>query len=568
MRGEDLFPRSFIISLDPPSNYFGPPSVFLENPDTHIRHIEDNEDCLPLKHRITLDVDDIPTSLKDAIRLFVLARAIRLARGQVRTHSSMLVNVSRFTDVQRQIRNAVHTQLSTIQTAVRLYGDLPIYDALEDPEVKALHDVWHEEYASTGFEWAEVQSRLHESASSIRVIEVNSRSSGSLDYSSSKQDGLNVIAVGGFSLSRGLTLEGLLVSYFLRNSVMYDTLMQMGRWFGYRQGYEDLCRVWMPEDAQGWYEHIADSTEELRSEFRNMEASRATPEEFGLKVRSHPDNLVVTARNKMGTGAPFVLKIGLAGRLIETHALRRDVESLESNREAVRRLVSRMGEVGIALETAEDGDFGWLVRRVPVRLVRGFLSEFVNHEASIVTDGAPVGRYIQAREESELALWDVLFVSVKESSRLLDDSLGIPIRCARRTLGRKSNTNTLLVGNRQRVSGRGIERVGLSPQQRSDAERNYEREHNQRGRAEGQKIQFPDWIYRLERSTPLLMVHLIEITTENEDERVAPPVVAWGISFPPTTLEEQRVEYVVNTAWLRENYGEDLDEDEMSGDDD
>ena len=101
-----------------------------------------------------------------------------------------------------------------------------------------------------------------------------------------------------------------MVSYFMRNSMMYDTLMQMGRWFGYRPGYEDICRIWMPEAAQGWYEHIAESIEELRGEFRSMEASNATPEEFGLKVRSHPDTLIVTARNKMGTGASVVVSIG------------------------------------------------------------------------------------------------------------------------------------------------------------------------------------------------------------------------------------------------------------------
>ena len=111
----------------------------------------------------------------------------------------------------------------------------------------------------------------------IRVVEVNSQSPGTLDYTGNRQDGLNVIAVGGFSLSRGLTLEGLMVSYFLRNSMMYDTLMQMGRWFGFRPDYQDLCRIWMPDEAQGWYEHIAESIEELRSELRSMEASNATP---------------------------------------------------------------------------------------------------------------------------------------------------------------------------------------------------------------------------------------------------------------------------------------------------
>ena len=152
----------------------------------------------------------------------------------------------------------------------------------------SLHTVWEHEFHDTEFDWAQVQSRLLEAASPIRVVEVNSQSPGTLDYSGNRQDGLNVVAVGGFSLSRGLTLEGLMVSYFLRNSMMYDTLMQMGRWFGYRPDYQDLCRIWMPDAAQGWYEHIAESIEELRSELRGMEASNATPEDFGLKVRSHP----------------------------------------------------------------------------------------------------------------------------------------------------------------------------------------------------------------------------------------------------------------------------------------
>ena len=98
-----------------------------------------------------------------------------------------------------------------------------------------------------------------------------------------------------------------MVSYFLRNSMMYDTLMQMGRWFGYRPDYEDLCRVWMPEEAESWYRHIAISIEELREEMRRMEDANATPEQFGLKVRSHPDTLIVTARNKMGTGEQIVV---------------------------------------------------------------------------------------------------------------------------------------------------------------------------------------------------------------------------------------------------------------------
>ena len=567
MLGEDLFPRSFIVSLDPPSNYFGATAVFLENSGKHIRHIRDNEDRLPIKHRKDYVVSSIPGSLENAVRVFVLGRAIRLARGHLREHCSMLVNASRFTNVQRQLRNEIHFLLDRMRRSIRVNGALPENTAILDPEIEALHGVWVREFCDKEFDWIDIQKLLLDAAAPIRVVEVNSQSSGTLDYGANRQDGLNVIAVGGFSLSRGLTLEGLMVSYFMRNSVMYDTLMQMGRWFGYRPEYEDLCRIWMPEDAQGWYEHIAESIEELRGEFRVMEASNATPEEFGLKVRSHPDTLIVTARNKMGTGADVVVSIGLASRLIETHTLRRDERSLELNRDAARRFARRLARFGYPVETAEHVEFGRLLRRVPVESVISFLSEFQNHEGSMLTDGDPVRRYIEERRGDELAEWDVLFAGVQDESRIQDTSLGITIRRQLRTEGPRSDGRTLLVGSRQRVSTRGIERTGLTDEQRHLAEQEYRDELERDGRSSDRRLNIPDRVYRSIRSKPLLMIHLIDIVTNGDVAFVPQPVVAWGISFPSTRRKEKRVEYVVNTTWVLENFRDDIDEDEMLGDD-
>ena len=578
MRGEDLFPRSFIVSLDPPSNYFGATDVFLEGGDQYIfesgnqyiRHVEDNEDYLPIKHGKDFILSSIPPSLTNAVRTFIVGRAIRLARGDERQHCSMLVNASRFIDVQQQLRNEIHAHLDGMQRSIRLYGALPPEAALLDPEIRALHAVWEREFHNTEFDWAEVYSRLHEAASPISVVEVNSRSPRTLDYSGNQQNGLNVIAVGGFSLSRGLTLEGLMVSYFLRNSMMYDTLMQMGRWFGYRPNYQDLCRIWMPEEARGWYEHVAESIEELRGELRSMEASNATPEEFGLRVRSHPDTLFVTARNKMGTGAPIVVNIGLASRLIETHALRRDYESLETNRNAARRLVQRLEKSGFPVRDNEKDDFGFLLQGVPVAPILQFLTEFLNHEGSPLTDGETVRRYIEERANDELPEWDVLFASLGERSDTeTDETLGRPIRCQQRKAGKKSDAKTLLVSNRHRVSSRGIEKTGLSPKLRCLAARNFREELKRNGKfIEGSPIHYPDRIYRELRTKPLLMIHLIDVEPRAPSASLDQPVLAWGISFPATNKAEKRVEYVVNTTWLRENYREDVEEDEMQGDDD
>ena len=252
MLGHDLFPRDFIVSLDPPDNYFGATKVFSDDAERIVRHVDDHADVLPLKHRIDHHVTELPETLEAAVRVFVVARAIRLARGHVGRHNSMLVNVSRFVAVQGQIRNEIHRLVGRIRGSARVNGSRPPAQATRDPEIAALRQAFEEHYVdSCGVFWPDVQSRLHESASAVNVVEVNSRAAGSLDYAAHETSGLNVIAVGGFSLSRGLTLEGLVVSYFLRNSMMYDTLLQMGRWFGYRRGYEDLCRVWMPEGGGG-----------------------------------------------------------------------------------------------------------------------------------------------------------------------------------------------------------------------------------------------------------------------------------------------------------------------------
>ncbi|WP_316209965.1 Z1 domain-containing protein [Bradyrhizobium sp. SZCCHNR3054] len=567
MLGEDLFPRNFIVGLDPPTNYFGAERVFIDEPTSFIRHIEDNEDYLPLKHEKDLQVTSLPPSLMRAVRTFVVARAIRLVRGQVNQHSSMLVNASRFTDVQRQIRNEIHVKLEAIQASCRVNGALSQAQALRDPEIRELHAVWEEEYSDTNTEWPQVQKVLHDAASPIRAVEVNSRSSGTLNYTDHEKTGLNVIAVGGFSLSRGLTLEGLMVSYFLRNSMMYDTLMQMGRWFGYRPDYEDLCRVWMLDEAESWYRYIAVSIEELREEMRKMEEANATPEEFGLKVRSHPDTLIVTARNKMGSGEQVVVQVGLGNEFIETTALRWDDASLETNRRAAISLAERLAAAGKSLAGSDPVPGGRLLRNVPVGPILEFLTEFQNDPQSMLTDPVPVRRYIDDRARGELRSWDILVPSVSRLDHvpLIDRSLGIEVTCQRRKAGERSRPGrTLLVTDNQRVASRGVEKTGVDPDAIKTAEAEYRKKKNL---SETDLRNYPDKIYRDKRQRPLLILHLLAIGEADTDLSAEKPVVAWSISFPTTSLPEDRVEYIVNTTWMRENYRNDIDEDEMAGDD-
>ncbi|ERS86886.1 endonuclease, partial [Marinobacter sp. C1S70] len=489
MFNEDLFPRDFIIGLDAPTNYFGPSKVFIDGmPEdgapVWLRYINDNEDILPLKHKIDHDLDEIPKSLLMALRAFVLSRTIRDLRGAQSSHCSMLVNASRFTAVQSKLRNRIHEALDRIKDSVRVNASLG-NAGLSDPELSELKKVWHREYSCTEFEWEEVQAALLESIAAAKVVEVNSRAND-LDYSHSGDRGQTVIAVGGFSLSRGLTLEGLTVTWFLRNTMMYDTLMQMGRWFGYRDGYEDLCRIWMPEDAIDWYAFIAEAAEELHDELKTMEKAKATPKMFGLAVRSHPASLLVTARNKMGASSKVVAKVGLSNQFIETAKVSIDPNDIAINKKNARLFVDSVLSLG---RNVERNKWGYLWRDVPVREIDRFLAGWRNAEQSITTDTAPVRAYINARVPQELADWDVLVTSKRTGEE--DNSLGLPVIPAERsvTLGEPRLHYMAFSGKGMRLASRGIEKAGLTEAEVIEAEEAYL--ESNKDKAEKGRINFP-----------------------------------------------------------------------------
>jgi hypothetical protein len=573
---EDLFPRDFIIGLDAPTNYFGARTVFLDGmPEdgepSHLRDILDSADFLPLKHKKDHELDQLPPSMIRALRSFVVARTIRNLRGQSGQHASMLVNASRFTDVQGKIKNRLRDALDRIRDAVRLNGALGD-GGLRDPEIAALRAAWEAEYKDAWPDWSAIQAALPDAVAGALVVEVNSRNND-LDYGQGGERGLTVIAVGGFSLSRGLTLEGLTVSYFLRNSVMYDTLMQMGRWFGYRGGYDDLCRIWMPREAADWYAHIAEATEELHLELKRMEKAKATPQQFGLAVRSHPSSLIVTARNKIGSGEKHVL-IGLTNSFVETTKLSAQYEVLEANRIAASDFLSSLKDAGFSQGDTERVPGGLLLRGVPVELIDDFLLAFRNARESVLSDPRQIRSYIANRAGSELARWDVLIASVQSKDGLPEsDILGWTIGPASRAIGLvELGVQVLAIsGKRSRVASRGVEKTGVDPERARGAEEAYLKANPAEP---GKTPNYPDRIYREVRERPLLILHLLRVrASAGEEGKVQPedlpdaPVVAWGISFPMSDRPEKKVEYVINTTKLREMLGED-DEDEDGADDD
>ena len=374
-----------------------------------------------------------------------------------------------------------------------------------------------------------------------------------------------MIAVGGFSLSRGLTLEGLTVSYFLRNSMMYDTLMQMGRWFGYRPGYEDLCRVWIPADGVGWYAHIHEAMDDLQAQLKRMELAKATPEQFGLAVRSHPESLIVTARNKMGTGREFPMKVGLAGKLVETTRIRSDREQLDRNRRAGRELVAAMKALGLAEDHPSRGT---LYRSVAVDLVRDFLRVFRADAADPLTDPRLMSDYIDARADGELKVWDVLLASAQKADASPDDLAGVGMRPFGRSVGEAELRQGVLAisGTSRRVGSPGDERVGLTPEQIDAAVSAFHEECKREGR-EPPKTLPPRIFCEIRGRRPLVILRFVDPKMPDDPKLKSPGnVLAWSICFPPSDVQGGTVEYVVNTIRMREMFGEEEIEEEALGD--
>lgn len=554
--GKDLFPEHFLISLDRPDNYYGAEKVFLTDSEDRSNHptrdIDDNDPHLPLKMPKGHQVQDLPPSLITALRAFIVSGAIRDLRGQGAKHHSMLINVSHLTAVQTQVANLIrHRMNDIVRPALKMNSMLPPEDAEANEEIAAFRRIFEDEYSTPDVEWADILPLLYRVAERAGVYEVNSKSGEKLlypDVEDPQNDQVTAIAVGGYSLSRGLTLEGLTISYFLRNSKAYDTLLQMARWFGYRPNYEDLCRIWIKDEARDWYSHIARASEELRQDLRYMAASGASPRDFGLRVRRHESALEITARNKAGTGQEVIVEVGLARSRIETTVIydNKPGDEAARNREAALRLHQRLA----ANSDPEPVGASLLWQSVSAEFVKGYLSEFRNHPSAERTQVAPVIRYIEDREDENLGNWDIVFVGSSEANATSSPDLPLDLKLQERTPALREDGR--IVATSRRFSSRGVVRFGMAD---PDVKR-----VRKAAEASGTR-NIADSAYLAERQRPLLAIHFLRLLDPETGEAVQePPVSAWTIGFPSSQRADQPVSYQVNTVWWQQNSG-DVDEE-------
>lgn len=435
--GEDLFPRDFIINLPPPPNYIGPSQIFgfsrngeddIESQSDLqiIRKIDDYRKFVPDDHGKDHIPGRLPESLRRALKSFILSCAVRRARGERRNHNSMLVHVTRYTNVQKKVGRQVNDELNLLRRQLE-YTD-PLSPEGIYREMKVLWDSDHvpttrsvlqqiNDPLITEVAWNAVQSHLYDAAARIQVKLINGTAKDALDYNE-YPDGLSVIAIGGDKLSRGLTLEGLSVSYYLRASRMYDTLMQMGRWFGFRPGYIDLCRLYTSRDLVERYQHINLASEELRSELDYMATLNATPSDYGLRVRTHPNGLLITDVNKMRSGT--VMNVSYGNSLIETVFFSKNPETLKNNLNAIDQFVRSLGS-----PSRFSGSSGQhrLWDDVPTPIILGMFSDYVIDEASRKANPKLLKEYIEKRSaRGELTHWTVALINNSTAAKTL--SLG------------------------------------------------------------------------------------------------------------------------------------------------
>jgi hypothetical protein len=587
---QNLFPRNFIKNIPAPSNYIGPEKVFgfspLEEDEASntvlpiVNRINDYSGFVPDRHKKDDQLpSSLPESLKRAIRCFIITCAIRRLRGQIAVHNSMLIHVSRFQRWQDFITDLISNQLvdyrnridQNDKTTLELFRntfetDLNGYKSYVSISEQILNSPLKEiDSQITVHKWSDVLEHLNDAVQRIKVKAIHGGSGEALDYYDHK-DGLSVIAVGGNKLSRGLTLEGLSVSYYLRASRMYDTLMQMGRWFGYRGGYVDLCRLFTSRELNEWFCHITQASEELREEFDYMsDIAGSTPEQYALRVRTHPGVLQISATNKMRSA--ITVQISWAGRLVESYEFKKDISTIDNNLRNTEKFISALPANFVPKPNA----FVWY--DIPAEQVINFFEGIQSVENLKKAEPRKIIQFITTQlRNGELTDWRVALMTkpnAKNNSPFVVSSNTVSIGQWKRTEDDKNSSEQLYYLRKSHIISPSDEFIDFT-----DAEKSRAMElTNLHRKIEGEAMYPNGQIVRNELRDPrkpLLIIYLLD-PEESLEKYPLPkgtnPFVGYAISFPKSNFNAP-VSYAVNEELLDrfdvveedfEDYGDDED---------
>ena len=556
METQDLFPKDFIKVLDAPDNYVGPSRVFTENgdlADIMVKQPDDFHDILPVKHKNHTKLDHLPPSLEEAVLVFVLIRCIRFLTGKSDAHCTMMVNVSRFNTVQENVCGLIYQYLELVKDEITMYSRAR--NGFKNSDMlQKLASIYKQEFTNIDTDepipdWISIQNALKDAVATIKVQVINMKGGG-IEYDKHKDRGLHVITVGGLALSRGLTLEGLCVSYILRNPSAYDTLMQMGRWFGYRPGYEHLCRLYIPDFARDYYEHITHATDELRDEINIMENQGRTPKEFGLKVREHPAAIRITAANKMSSAVRILVSLSFEKKHVEGHAVYTEKTISEANKTLVNDFLASLPEISDAVDIQRTKLF-W--SGIEQSSIRKLLTEFSfpsackelhakKNDTSLLVD------YIDDHS-TEMLEWDVCIPEILREDADIDTDIlpGLSIRLRNRRSGGHIDSGKVLrvIKKSNRVASKQDASFGLRKSILQD------------------KDLKADWQFNTQRENPLLIIHCFNAEVDGNNLGT---FISLSVCLPGTNAPSTERKYMANEVWHQLNLFDNIEDDDSDED--
>jgi hypothetical protein len=426
--GDDIFPRNFIFNLTEPDSYIGASKIFGikdEDPDSGVTlpllgsALIDAQDVFPAGHKKDLLVSQLPDSMLRAVKSFVIACAVRRLRRTKNPHNTMLIHVTRFTDVQKRVKELVAKEIRTLRN--RIISSDPLDD---------LEKIWDEQFlpSSTSLKmpqhtWEEIKTHLPTMIRKVTVMAINGASQDVLQYKDAEDTaakaqergddvrwedaGAHVIAIGGNKLSRGLTLEGLTITYYLRCSSMYDTLMQMGRWFGYRPGYLDLCRIDTTREIIEYFRQISKADMDLREQFENMALVGMEPRDFGLSVLEDPGMLMITNAGKRRDTE--LIDQNFSGKVSATINFNPSKAAL--NLSVLSNLISSCDADQKATKVDSTLNHHW--KKVGKQIVIEMLNTYAGSNDATLVQPLVMANFIKEQEGNDLAEWDVVILSKK-----------------------------------------------------------------------------------------------------------------------------------------------------------
>ena len=543
--GKDLFPDDFIITLDAPDNYYGAEKIFLQNYEG-IKIIDDFEEYVEIKSRREITMEELPPSLEEAIRCFYINIAIRHLRGDSKKDNSMLIHTSRLTSGHQTIAYYVDNYNTSLQRSIQIYGKSA---RNHDINLIELHETFDDLY-DCEFSWEDILDKINEIYQTVEIIQEHSLSKIRIEYTDEYPR--NIIAIGGNSLSRGFTLEGLSVSYFTRCARAYDTLMQMARWFGYRDGYDDICKIYMTDEIYQNFIDVSEATADLFSDLNEMRLKNKTPKDFGLAVKKHPGTFLITARNKMKNTEDFTLEYRLDGLTKETNLLPTNENDLAQNLKVTKEFIEILES--IKQPTIENKNKClWL--DVSTEKVRNYFERF---NFAMDYKHFPVSSIKEFLTNYPDVRWRVLLYGTNNDAYQVtkDISVGIqerPVKYISEDL--LNDTKLISIGSRSQISAVEAERYGLLNSELIEVERKIKEEGETLNRTNIKK----------HMKNPLVIIHFIKpLKKEDTPPEILDKIyVALSFCFPKTEkIANSTVTITANTVYIRQMRQMDLFSDD------